>query len=68
MMAICGAFFVTSSIHGKCSRLMLLRRRRSAASDGLVSGGSALQASYCFFHSPSAQLYAKRAVPAARAR
>ena len=36
MMAICGAFLVTSIIQGNWSRLILLRRRRSDASDRRV--------------------------------
>jgi hypothetical protein len=56
MIALSGAFLVTASIQGNSSRLMLLSKRRNAASEGLVSVGSVLQASYCFRHSLSAQL------------
>jgi hypothetical protein len=56
MIAICGAFFVTSSIQGNCSRLMALSWRRSDSCDGAGSAGSALCAAYWRCHSASAQL------------
>src|SRR5690606_34416853 len=56
MMAICGAFLVTSSIHGNCSRLMAFSWRRSAACEDLGWLLSAFHASYCRCHSASAQL------------
>src|SRR5215469_1539990 len=62
LIACCGAFLVTSRIHGNASSLRLLSWRRNAASDGLSP------ASYCRFHSASAQLYANRAVPQALAK
>ena len=48
--AICGAFLVMSSIHGKASRLRALSRRRRAASDGFGNVGSSFHASYCCCH------------------
>jgi hypothetical protein len=56
LAAICGAFFVTSSIHGNCSRLMAFSWRRSASCDGAGSAGSAWCAIYCRRHSDKAQL------------
>ncbi len=56
MMAICGAFFVTSSIQGNCSRFSAFSCLRSAACDGLGSSASSLLASYWRCHSASAQL------------
>ncbi|MCY0858744.1 hypothetical protein [Cupriavidus sp. D39] len=34
MIAICGAFFATSSIQGNCSRFTAFNWRRNAACDG----------------------------------
>ena len=56
MIAICGAFFVTSSIHGNCSRLMAFNWRRRAACVGLGLLLSSFHASYWRFHSANAQL------------
>lgn len=68
MIAICGAFLVTSSIQGNCSRLIAFSWRRNAASVGNARLLFTFHAWYCRSHSASPQLNAKRAVPAARAR
>ncbi len=54
MIALCGAFWVTSRIHGNCARFMAFNCRRSAACEGLGRLLSAFQAAYCRCHSAKA--------------
>src|SRR5437762_12410306 len=56
------AHLVTSYVQGNCSRRMALNCFLSIFADGLPP------ASYCCFHSASAQLKQNRAVPAALAK
>ena len=67
-MACCGAFFVTSSIHGKASSFRAFNSRRREASDGFGPHWYSFHSAYSCCQRANAQFQAKRAVPVARAK